>query len=989
MTDIASLGIKIDASTVDEAGNKLDTLANKGENAEAKTKQLSSATQELAARVGALKASVDPFGAAQDRVNAELAEANTLFKSGAISAADYAQAQLVLNARAEAFSAKQDVMNARLIKGAGAARLTAAEGLNLSRQFADIGVSAAMGMNPLMILIQQGPQIADIMRTSGLSIKDVIIELLRMAGIVRVVEAANDNAAASATANAAANAELAASNEAVAASATHAAGATGRMASATGANAVASRAAAAGATEATAANGAMGASATAAGNATRLAMGPAAIAIAAVVAVLSLVAAGFAIFAKEANKAGGESIKHLNLTEKQLDRLKEKGTDTAITMGDSFNGFFKTVKDILYEAFEPQIKWMKEAFGTVYDWIVKATVWAIKAIVGGFVGGVAAVKMAWQVLPGALGDIAISTANAVIGAIESMVNGAIQRINALSSLANTILPAFMQIGMLDNVGMGRIDNPYSGQAAASGQKVKGAFDTGYAQGGAMVDSFGKRWSDNASDARDKRVTEDAGKADPVTGNKPKTGGQSDAEKEYEQRVKDAKEFADALKLETSEIGKNAIELKHMAAARAAAKAPTAELALAIINAQTAWEKATANEALRKLKEELTDNAEAMEFETKTMGMNNEQRAVAMAQREIDLKLRQLERDGIEITAKLIEEETKRITDNARARGALADATENARQAADDMRAVHDSVREATDAFGELFGTAGQGFADLINVITSYKDTQLEAEAAIAAAREKYGADSIKFKEEEQRQTEKMARAEMDYYGDMIGAAKRMFKEKSTGWKILEAVERAYRAYQMISMIIEAANVAKSIVLDGTKTASSVSNSGIRAAADGVAAIAKTIASLPFPLNLIAGAAVAAALIAFGVKVFGGKGGGGAIAESEAKQPTYSGPVDEYGAPTSSYSVLRPGRTTVANDNGQIASAPGMAAGSGGGSGYTGGNTYVTVQGSVDADVMPQFMAALDNNRKQTVEEARQAVAEDNAARAGRQRIGGS
>ncbi|MBX9574547.1 MAG: phage tail length tape measure family protein [Caulobacteraceae bacterium] len=39
--------------------------------------------------------------------------------------------------------------------------LTAAEGLNLSRQFADIGVTAAMGMNPLMIALQQGPQLLD------------------------------------------------------------------------------------------------------------------------------------------------------------------------------------------------------------------------------------------------------------------------------------------------------------------------------------------------------------------------------------------------------------------------------------------------------------------------------------------------------------------------------------------------------------------------------------------------------------------------------------------------------------------------------------------------------------------------------------------------------------------------------------------------------------------------------------------------------------
>lgn len=50
-------------------------------------------------------------------------------------------------------------------------------GLDLSRQFADVGVTAAMGMSPLMILIQQGPQIADrlaLMKMEGLGLSQVM-----------------------------------------------------------------------------------------------------------------------------------------------------------------------------------------------------------------------------------------------------------------------------------------------------------------------------------------------------------------------------------------------------------------------------------------------------------------------------------------------------------------------------------------------------------------------------------------------------------------------------------------------------------------------------------------------------------------------------------------------------------------------------------------------------------------------------------------------
>jgi hypothetical protein len=52
--------------------------------------------------------------------------------------------------------------------------------LGLSRQFADIAVTGAMGMNPLMILIQQGPQIADqlaLMRMQGIGLSAALRQM--------------------------------------------------------------------------------------------------------------------------------------------------------------------------------------------------------------------------------------------------------------------------------------------------------------------------------------------------------------------------------------------------------------------------------------------------------------------------------------------------------------------------------------------------------------------------------------------------------------------------------------------------------------------------------------------------------------------------------------------------------------------------------------------------------------------------------------------
>lgn len=150
-------------------------------------RKAAAAAAALTAQAAALKASVDPVAASIDRVNAELAQADALFKAGAISAGDYAQAQTVLNARLNA-------LNATHAAGAKGARLQGHEVANLGRQFADLGVMAAMGMNPLMILISQGPQIADIFTTAkargmgfGAVMKDIGTMALRAAPAIAAV----------------------------------------------------------------------------------------------------------------------------------------------------------------------------------------------------------------------------------------------------------------------------------------------------------------------------------------------------------------------------------------------------------------------------------------------------------------------------------------------------------------------------------------------------------------------------------------------------------------------------------------------------------------------------------------------------------------------------------------------------------------------------------------------------------------------------------
>lgn len=176
MTDIASLGISIDSRSAIEAASNLDktaaasgraetavsSLANESRAAMAGLSGISSAVAGFAERSSRLRASIDPLGSAMDRLNAEIREADALYRVGAIGAAQYANSMSVLESRLEATVGAQNALTAAQARGGRAAGFTASEALNLSRQMSDVGVSLAMGMNPLMVLIQQGPQVADI-----------------------------------------------------------------------------------------------------------------------------------------------------------------------------------------------------------------------------------------------------------------------------------------------------------------------------------------------------------------------------------------------------------------------------------------------------------------------------------------------------------------------------------------------------------------------------------------------------------------------------------------------------------------------------------------------------------------------------------------------------------------------------------------------------------------------------------------------------------
>lgn len=133
MTDLATLGIRVQSHEAEVAEDRLDGMAMAADRAENATDTLAIAARRADGAVGTMNVAVR----------------------------------------------QQTAMLAASRAGMG---LTAAEGLNMGRQLTDVGVQMAMGMNPFMIAVQQGPQILDIFQMAAIRTGTTVTAAMRSMG---------------------------------------------------------------------------------------------------------------------------------------------------------------------------------------------------------------------------------------------------------------------------------------------------------------------------------------------------------------------------------------------------------------------------------------------------------------------------------------------------------------------------------------------------------------------------------------------------------------------------------------------------------------------------------------------------------------------------------------------------------------------------------------------------------------------------------------
>jgi hypothetical protein len=192
--------------------------------------------------------------------------------------------------------------------------------------------------------------------------------------------------------------------------------------------------------------------------------------------------------------------------------------------------------------------------------------------------------------------------------------------------------------------------------------------------------------------------------------------------------------------------------------------------------------------------------------------------------------------------------------------------------ADKWSLIGQTMQDAASGLADAFGAGGQALGDITQRFTAYAELRARADLAHQQAVDRItkstlagDAKTAALARENTKFALQSATSQIDMFGDMAQAAKGFFKEGTAGYKAMADAEKVFRAIQFALSV-------KAMAQDAIETASSIAKSVLRAGKYAVEAVAKAIASLPFPANLVAGAATAAALAAIGISIFGGFGG---------------------------------------------------------------------------------------------------------------------
>ncbi|MES3109631.1 glycosyl hydrolase 108 family protein [Sphingomonas aurantiaca] len=251
---------------------------------------------------------------------------------------------------------------------------------------------------------------------------------------------------------------------------------------------------------------------------------------------------------------------------------------------------------------------------------------------------------------------------------------------------------------------------------------------------------------------------------------------------------------------------------------------------------------------------------------------------ASVNRQVRLAIAQRVSDGAKSTAVAREQAAAQTAINAQVAAGLLPAARAAELVKDQIAdTIDQTAQSAAQGMADAFGSVGSAIGDALTVMAGYYADQAKLQEAHEAAIRAAGKDQQRIDRENRLYSLRSSSQQIGAFGDMAAAAKGFFKEGSQGYKTLETAEKAFRLVQFALSV-------RAIAQDAIETGTKIANSAARIAVGATEAVVNAIKSLPFPLNIAAGAATVAALASIGVSIAGSFGGGG----KNTLAPTNSG-----------------------------------------------------------------------------------------------------
>lgn len=203
-----------------------------------------------------------------------------------------------------------------------------------------------------------------------------------------------------------------------------------------------------------------------------------------------------------------------------------------------------------------------------------------------------------------------------------------------------------------------------------------------------------------------------------------------------------------------------------------------------------------------------------------------------------------------------------------------------------QKVIMAEIKSVTESLSAVFGELGTSIGGVVSALTSYNTGSAAMTARHEDSLKKFTKDDDNYTKQVAQNTKEREKYDVNSYANMAGSAKKMFKEKTTAHKVFATVEKTMH---LVKLAMFAKEAAMEVWAAGVSIASSIQKSMAKSAeagVDGIAAVVKAIASVPFPLNLAAGAATAAVVAALLGQIGGKKpSSAGFGMNSEQRQET--------------------------------------------------------------------------------------------------------